>query len=69
VEQREPTEDHLICGEIEQIGAHHLGVAGEVGVGELGALRLTGGARGVEDHGGVLVIPIGDLMIRGHRGD
>jgi len=33
-------------------------------VGELGPLRLAGRAGGVEDHRGVLVVPLRDLVIR-----
>ncbi len=50
------------------VGARYLGVADEVAVGELGALRVAGRAGGVEDHRGVLVVTLHDLVIRGDRG-
>jgi hypothetical protein len=37
-------------------------------VGELGALRVAGRARGVEDHRGVLVVGVGDLEVGGDGG-
>ena len=46
----------------------YLGVTDEVAVGELGALRVAGRARGVEDHRGVLVVGVHDLEIRGDGG-
>jgi hypothetical protein len=64
VEQRQPPEDHVVGGEPEQIGPCHLGVAGEVGVSELGTLRLASGARGVEDHRGVVLLPLDHLQDR-----
>src|SRR5208282_3319752 len=52
----------------DNVGARHLGVTDEVAVGEFGALRVAGRARGVEDHRGVLVVGVRDLVIRGGRG-
>ena len=39
-------------------------LVGEVVVGELGALGLAGGARGVEQHDRVVVVAVGDLVVR-----
>ena len=64
VEQRQPAEYDVIRARADDVGARHLGVTAEVAVGELGALRVARGTRGVEDHRGVLVVGIRDLVVR-----
>ena len=68
VEQRQPAEDHVLRARADEVGTHHLGVADEVGVGELGALRLAGRAGGIEEHRGVLAVPVCHLLVRGGGG-
>ena len=49
---------------VQQGGSRELGVAGQVRVGELGALGLARGSRGIEDHG----VVVADLIrARGRR--
>lgn len=61
VEQGQPTEDHVVGGELDQF-AGDVAVAGEVGVGQFGALRLTGRSRGVENHRGVVLVQVGHVL-------
>src|SRR5271165_5201743 len=69
MKQRQPAEDHVLRARADEVGTHHLGVAGEVGVGELGALRLAGRAGCIEEHCGVLAGPVRDLVLRGGGGE
>ena len=64
MEQRQPAEDDVVGRGSEQ-PHRHVGVPTEVGVGQFGTLGLAGGPRGVEDDGGVVVVPIGDSGRRG----
>jgi hypothetical protein len=69
MEEGQSPEQDVVGAEREELG-HHLDVADQVLVGELGALRGPGGPRGVEDHGGVLGLSVGDLLRRlglGHQ--
>ena len=68
VEQRQAAEDHVIRARADDVGAEHLGVAGQVAVGKLGALRLAGRAGCIEDHRGVLVVPVRHLVVRDRGG-
>ena len=71
VEQRQTAEDDVVGGEPKQVGGDHLGVAGKVGVGEFGTLRLAGGAGGVQDDHSVVRPPFhhvgGRLRTRLHN--
>ena len=67
VEQRQPTEDHVVRGELREIGDDDLGVADQVGVGEFGALRVASGARRVEDDGGIVGLPLDQFRRRSSR--
>ena len=54
VEQRQRAEHDVVLGRCRTASRDDLGVAAQVGVRELGALRRAGGARRVEDHRGVV---------------
>jgi hypothetical protein len=43
VEQRQPAEDDVVWGELEQVATDNLRIASQVGMCELGTLRLAGG--------------------------
>jgi hypothetical protein len=66
VEQRQAAHRHVVRVVLQQRLRGQLGVADQVGVGELGALGPAGGSRGIEDHG---VVAAGLIRDRGHRGD
>jgi hypothetical protein len=68
VEQRQSPEDHVVRAEPDEVRAEHLGVAREVGVGQLGAFRTAGRAGRVQDHRGVVVGALGDVPHRVHGG-
>ena len=55
VKQRQAAEDHVADAEVEQADGDR-DVAAQVVVRQLGALRLAGRARRVEDHGGVVAV-------------
>ena len=52
VKQRQGAQDHIVGREVQH-PHHRRGVVPQVGVRQLGALRRAGGARRVEDHGGI----------------
>ena len=64
VEQRQAPHDHVARAGAEQRRRGHLGVAEQVGVGQLGALGEPGRPRGVEDHGVVVVGALGPVPER-----
>jgi hypothetical protein len=47
VEERQAAHDHIAGAGLQHGGGGELGVAGQVRVRELGALRLAGGSRGI----------------------
>src|ERR1700709_525228 len=55
VKERQAAEDDVAGGDFGGGAGGDVGVAVQVGVGELGPLRLAGGAGGVEDHRGVVL--------------
>ena len=62
VKQRQAAEDDVADAHVEQAdGDRH--VAAQVVVRELGALRLAGRARRVEDHRGVVAVDLGDVLV------
>ena len=68
VEQRKTAEDHVVRARLDDVDPRHLGVADEVAVGQLGALRVPGRARGVEDHRGVLIAGVRHREVGGGGG-
>ena len=60
MKQRQRAEDHVV-GPDGQHPDHHLDIARQVGVSELGPFRRAGGARRVQDHGRVIARAIDDL--------
>ena len=62
VEQRQAAEHHVVAGQGQQVGLRDADVADQVGVRELGAFGLAGGARGVEDDRGVVLGPVDDTV-------
>ena len=69
VEERQGAEDDVAGADLAGRAGGDVGVAGEVGVGQLGALRLAGRARGVEDHRGVVLGGVGEAGRRLERGE
>ena len=67
VEERQRAEDDVAGVDLAGRARRDVGVAGEVVVGQLGALRAAGGARGVEDHRRVVVGDLGEALDRRQR--
>src|SRR3954454_14535718 len=62
VEQRQRPEHHVVLGDLRERARRDLGVGEQARVRQLGALRRAGRAGRVEDHGGVVVGAVGDLV-------
>ena len=57
------------AADLDQVGRDGLGVGGEISMREFGALGLPGGARCVQDDGGVRARPVDHGHDRRHTGD
>ena len=69
MEQRQAAHHHVVGTEMQQRAGGDLGVAGQAGVGQLGALRLAGGAGGVQHDGGVVVGALDRFGLGGQVGE
>ena len=61
MKQRQAAHHHVVRPDLAHRPHTNLGIAAQIAVGEHGALGLTGGAGGVQDDGGVIVVAL-------HRG-